>query len=462
VALAGALLLVFTIFVRPQEFIPGLASVGLLNIAVGVAVLGIVIEGATGKLKSWWSPQIPYLLAFLGWCVVCTLVKVGVDPVLDMKTSLGFVTIFMLVVMYAGRTFTSFRGLAVLLVAIAMGLSAICIHQGRGEFECILLDLDEDGNVAHDESQGEPDGRTCEDHKQCEKDGVPGREYACEKPGLFKTFTVGHGRVRWRGTFADPNELSLAVGAAMSFCFALHASMRQRWRHLLLGGVLATVMYCVVLTGSRGGVLVLLAILGVYFVRKYGAKGLVLGGFAGLPLLLAGGRSGEDAEASSLERLGALYDGVDFFRQSPIFGLGQGQFVENYFITAHNSYLLSAAELGFPGMLIWTSLVYVSIKIPWSVAFRPTWGMDPRLPAYGLALLTSFCGILIGIFFLSFCYHAMLFVYFGMAGALFGVAKQSSPYFDVKVSPKELGLLAAFDAVLMAVLFVYTRIKGGA
>ena len=65
-ALAGALLLVFTIFVRPQEFVPGLASVGLLNIAVGVAVLGIVIEGATGKITSWWSPQIPYLVAGSG------------------------------------------------------------------------------------------------------------------------------------------------------------------------------------------------------------------------------------------------------------------------------------------------------------------------------------------------------------------------------------------------------------
>src|SRR5262249_39562390 len=155
------------------------------------------------------------------------------------------------------------------------------------------------------------------------------------------------------------------------------------------------------------GVLVLLAILGVYFVRRYGAKGIVAGAFAGLPLLLAGGRSGEDAEASSLERLGALYDGVDFVRANPLFGLGQGQFIENYFITAHNSYLLSAAELGFPGMVLWTSLVYVSVKIPWSIAFRPSWDLDRRLIPYGLALVTSFCGILIGVFFLSFCYHAM-------------------------------------------------------
>lgn len=459
-ALAGALLLLFTLFIRPQEFVPGLESLGLLNIAVGVGVLGIVIELATGKIKTAWSPQIPFLFAFLGWCVLTTAIKVGVDVVLDMKTSLGFSTIFLLVIMYGGRSFGSFRGLAILLVLISVSLAAIGIHQGQGEFQCILLEEEEGGGAAHDMSKGEPDGRACEDHHQCDKDGLENREYACEKPGLFKAFTVAHGRVRWRGTFADPNELALAIGAAMSFCFAFHSSMRSKWRHVLLAGVLGTSLYCVMLTGSRGGVLVMLAIFGVYFIRKYGAKGLVLGGLAGLPLLLAGGRSGEDAEASSLERLGALYEGVDFVKQNPLLGLGYGQFVENYFITAHNSYLLSAAELGFPGMVIWTSFVYVSIKIPFMVAFKPTWDMDRRLPAYGMALFTSFCGILIGIFFLSFCYHSMLFIYLGMAGALYGVAKASSPSFDVKVSPKELGLIATADAVLIVILFVYTRAKG--
>jgi hypothetical protein len=60
VALAGALLLIFTIFIRPQEFVPGLESIGLLNIATGLALLGIVIELATGKIKTAWSPQLPY------------------------------------------------------------------------------------------------------------------------------------------------------------------------------------------------------------------------------------------------------------------------------------------------------------------------------------------------------------------------------------------------------------------
>ncbi len=462
-ALFGALLLLFTLFIRPQEFVPGLDKLGLLNIAVGAGFVGVLIQFGTGKIKSAYSPQLPFLAAFIGWVVLCTLIKVGVGPVMEMKGSLGFSTIFMFLIMYAGRTLTNFRGLAILLVLISIGLSAICIHQGRGEFQCILLDVEENGAAAHDRANGKPDGRTCEDSHWCDKTengGISSREYECERPGLFDSFTVAHGRVRWRGTLADPNELSLAVGAAMSFCFAIHASMRKKIRHLILASVIGIVVYCVMLTGSRGGQLVLLVIFGVYFARRYGAKGLIFGGLAGLPVLLLGGRSGEDADSSSLERLGALYEGVGFFLRSPIFGLGAGQFVEEYFITAHNSYLLAAAELGYPGMVLWSLLVYVSIKIPYIIGLKPPPDIDPRLPPYGLALLVSFCGILIGIFFLSFIYQNLLFVYFGMSGALFGVAKISLPRFNVKVSPKEIGLVAGFDAVLLTWLFVYTRIKG--
>jgi O-antigen ligase len=176
---------------------------------------------------------------------------------------------------------------------------------------------------------------------------------------------------------------------------------------------------------------------------------------------LAGGRSGEDAESSSLERIEALYEGVDFFKQNPILGLGAGQFTENYFITAHNSYLLAAAELGFPGMVLWALLVYVSVKIPYQIATRPTYDMDPKIVPYGLALTTSFCGILIGIFFLSFIYQNLLFIYFGLSGALYGVAKQSSRSFEVRVSRNEIFAVAGICFLILGWLFVYTRLKGG-
>ena len=77
-ALFGALLLIFIIFIRPQEFLPALQSLSILNVSSGIAALGIVIEMATGKLKSLWTPQLPFAFGFLAWCVVTLAMKVGI------------------------------------------------------------------------------------------------------------------------------------------------------------------------------------------------------------------------------------------------------------------------------------------------------------------------------------------------------------------------------------------------
>ena len=457
-ALFGAILLCIILFVRPQEFIPALESLSILNVTVAICVLGIGYEIATGKLKHQATPHLPFLLAFLGWCVIVTLIKAGTSAVLDMKQTVLFPVIFLFIILYAGATFERFRAIGATLLLIMLALSYVCTRPALNGYECIVLDKDEDGNVAHDQSSGKSDGRSCENWRDCTKSFS--EDMVCEQPGWFDTFTVAHGRVRWRGTLADPNELSLAIGAALSFAFAIHSSMKRKIRHVLLVGALALAGYCIVLTGSRGGVLVLLAVIGVYFVRRYGFKGLLVGAVLGAPVLLLGGRNDESAESSSLERLGALYNGMGFVKDNPILGLGQGQFVENYFITAHNSWVLSAAELGFPGMVIWTSLIYVSLKIPYMIATDPPPDLDPRLVPYAFALVTSFAGICVGISFLSFCYHNMLFIYFGLSGAMYLAARRSSPSFTVKVKPKELGYLACVDLALLIGLFVYTRIKG--
>jgi O-Antigen ligase len=462
----GAALLVFTIFVRPQEFIPGLAALGILNLTTGLAVLGILVEFGMGKTKSAWTPQLPYLAAFAGWCFACTLVKAGTSEIGHTVNTVVFSSIFMLVTAYAARSLQRFAVMATLLVLIAVLLSSIGIQQSRGEFECILISAED--IATGDKTAGTTTGMSCvlsarDCSEQADKlDMVreKGSEFLCEKPGPFDTFSIAHGRVRWRGVLGDPNELALAIGAAFAFCFALHGFMKTKWRHALFALVLALAFYCIVQTQSRGGVLVFLGVIGVYFVRRYGLKGLIVGGAMGMPLLLLGGREGEEADSSTLERLGALYEGIDMFRASPIFGVGQGQFGEHYFITAHNSYLLAAAELGVPGMFLWSMLVYVSMKIPFQIAWGQNPGMDPRLKPFGSSLFVSFCGILIGITFLSFCYHAMLFIYFGLAGALYGAAKQTCSTFDVRIKVKEYAIVLGVDATLLVFLFIYTRIKG--
>jgi hypothetical protein len=460
VALLGALLLIFVAFVRPQEFIPALEPLRLLNVATLLAAVGVAVEVGMGKQKLAGTPQLPWLLAFLVWSMGATILRLGVKGAFEVVWGMvGLSVIFMLVVTFAARSFTRFRWIGILLVAIGIGISGICIHQGMQPLQCMELDISKGEKEGTDAT---PDGRSCDTAWICEREGGKSNAtYLCEKYGLFNTFTQG-GRVRWRGTLGDPNELSIMVGAMIPFLFAINATLKKKWFLLFMLPMLGVALWCVVLTGSRGGQLVILTIFGVYFVRRYGIKGVVVGAVLALPVLLLGGREGEEADASSAERAQLLYMGMDMLKSSPVTGVGTGQFVEHSYnyLTAHNAYLLVASEAGIVGGMLWMLLVYTSVKIPLQIARQPPALMDQRLQPFAVALATSFAGILIGIFFLSFAYKNMLFIYFGLSGALYGIVRQQDPTFRVTVKGSEIGKLAGAYIVLLMFIFVYSRLKG--
>jgi hypothetical protein len=457
VALVGVLLVVFVLLVRPQEFVPSLSSVSVLPLVTALAALGIAAEVAFGKERAPVTPQLPWLVGFLGWCFLVTVRRLGAEGLLVAWEAVGLSAVFMVVVIAAAGSFARFRVLALSLVAIATAISAVCIHQAEQPAQCIAIDT---SSSAGDRSgEGTPDGRPCDNEYICEAQGKPRTSYTCEKVGLFDTFTEGR-RVRWRGTLGDPNELALLLGAVMPLALALGSVARGRaLARVLVAAFLGVALWCVVLTGSRGGQLVVLAVFGAYFVRRYGFKGALLGALLALPVLLLGGRSGEEADSSSLERIGLLYEGMDMIRAYPVLGVGVNQFMDHAFgaMTAHNSYVLSAAELGLPGCLLWTMLVYASLKIPWVVATRPPEGLDARFLPMAVALVVSLGGILVGVFFLSFCYKAVLFVYFGLSGALFVAARRACPSFNVAITVRDVARVAVADVAVLLFVFVYSR-----
>jgi hypothetical protein len=459
VAIVGALLLVFVLLVRPQEFVPALQSFGVLNACAAVAAIGIGIELALGRRPPHSSPQIPWLAAFVGWCFLATVRRVGLAGFGVAWGSVGLSTVFMLVVALATRSMARWRAMAGLLVAIGAFLSVTCIHQAQQPPQCV--EIEPSGSDAERSGEGVSDGRECDTAWMCEEQGKERTPYVCERVGLFGTFTEGL-RVRWRGTLGDPNELALALGAIMPLAFAFGSGRSRLPTKLAMATVVGLALWCTVLTGSRGGQLVVLTVFGVYFVRRYGFRGVLAGALLALPVLLFGGRAGAEAEGSSQERIDLLYEGMDMIRQNPVLGVGSGQFVDHAFhgLTAHNSYVLAAAELGLPGSLVWLMVVYSSVKIPWLVASRPPPGLSDGVRPFALALLVAFAGILVGVFFLSFSYKAFLFVYFGLAGGLYSVVRDACPSFDASISLKEVGRVALADAAVLALVLVYSHLSG--
>jgi hypothetical protein len=351
----------------------------------------------------------------------------------------------------------TFQLVAGVLVTTCMFITLVCFHEGLAQKQCIGGE-DADGDI-----QGHPDGRECETNEECRgPDAEPGLEYQCEHVGLFGTYTI-EDRVRYRGELHDPNEVSLTIAAgALSVLIGFMLRKRHPLWMLLLGGAVAIVFFTIFQTQSRGGLVAAMLVPAIYLLRRYGPLSLVPAAIVALPVLLLGGRSGEAADVSTQLRYEAWATGLDMFHHSPIFGVGPRQFGEHHFLTAHNSYVLTLAELGLPGMILFVCVLYLSLKCL-IVGIR----MLARVPGtnaaqvWGMTLIASMAGIVFQINTLSFAYHSVLWIFFGLCGAWCSAVRHHLPDFKVKLNWKDLAIVASFCVLYAFVILpIFLKAKG--
>ncbi len=467
----ASLVLVFVLLIRPQEIWPVLGALRLLDVFTALCVLGVLVEMALGRQKPLYTPQLPWVGLFVLTCYFITALNLGVGRGLELGTNRALIpSIFMLAVMYGARTLERLKGMIWLLLILGAFVSAVAVHQGNQPPQCLERVTNDEGEQVIDLDTA--DGRECGMASDC-RDGVRfDVEWACERLGMFKTLTTGR-RVRWRGQLDDPNELSVFIGAIIPLLFALgmpskyNDKIGQGTKTVLMTIALAALglgIYAVILSQSRGGQLVLGTVFGIYFVSRYRWKGLVLAVICALPVVLLGGRSAAEADESASERIELLYEGMSLFFKFPIRGVGIDQFPDRVdspiHLTAHNSYLLAATETGFIGFVFWSLLLWTSFKIPLLV-LRKNGPLTQELRSLAMAMVVSLAGIVVGIFFLSFTYKQLLFVWFGLAGAMYRIVRQTDDSFVVKIGYKDvLGVLGG-NLTILGLLYVYTRLKAG-
>ena len=452
-AIPGIVVLLVQAYLRPQEFFVQLQSVPFLYLFLALALFGLAVDLKLRHTQLVASPLLGWMLAFVGWSLFTLALRLpsGLQTA-AMDFMIPFTFFFLL-----SQGVQRFRALAVIcgtILAIGLFLSFVGVHQGTAPFGCFKLDPE-----ARDAS-GTYDGRACTNETECTTgDAEPDADYACERVGLLGTSSVGGGRVRYRGALNDPNELALTLGVGLPFAFAFFERKRSGARLLLLVLTLGLVGGCVFLTRSRGGQLVFLTVLAVYFTKRYGARGLILGAIFAAPLvLLAGGRS--DADASSMERIDMMHQAIQLLRWYPGRGVGYGQILEYDPLTAHNSYALAGAEMGFPGLILFTALLYLSFKIVVTVLRRYADDADAAVArTWALAILASLAGMAIGVFFLSFCYHEVFWIYVALAGALYQATRAHDHTFEVQLDRADLLRIAIIDVALVVVIYGYTTFK---
>lgn len=450
-AIPGICGLIFFILARPQEFYEPLQRLPLLYVFCAMAVGGYVLDLKLRRLEPIAAPTLPWVIAFLIWALVCTAVKAP-DQVMGHIVELAILMVLYGTIAHGVQRFRTFQLVAATMMVTCLFLAAVCWDQGRQERSCVAADPEHPG-------EGTPDGRPCELADDCMgPDAEPGEEYRCEKVGMFGTYSI-EDRVRYRGELHDPNELGMTICiGGLSFLFAFGFRRRTPGFTILVGLGSALIFWTILMTQSRGALVVFMAVPGIYFVRRYGVWGMVLGAMAALPVILLNARSGEKADMSTILRYEAWAAGFEMFKQSPVFGVGQRLFGENHFMAAHNSYVLAMSELGVPGLFLFFGLLYMSVKILWT-GVRDLEGVPGAEVArvWGVAMLSSYAGMLFQITTLSFTYHTVLWVMLGLAGAYSSSVRHHKPDFLVRFTMRDFLILVAMTfgfAIVVLPLFL--------
>jgi hypothetical protein len=455
-ALPGIALLVVFILARPQEFIPLLQRVPFLHLFTVLAVLGYVIDIRLRRLQPIATNTLPWIVALLVWAVISTAINAS-EQLVGRLVEMAILFALYGVIAHGVQRFRTFQFVAGTLAATCLFITAVCFHQGLAPRQCIGGE-EQEGAIT-----GKPDGRECETSEQCRgPDAEPGMEYRCEHVGLFGTYSV-EDRVRYRGDLQDPNEAALTISAG-GLALLIGFSLRRRkpaWQ-LVYGIGVALVLATVWMTQSRGGLVAALLVPAVYLVRRYGLLALVPGAIIAVPAMLLGGRSGEAADLSTAMRYDAWATGLDMWHHSPLFGVGPRMFSEHFFLTAHNSYVLSLAEMGIVGLFLFVAILYLCIKTL-VVGLREL-ALVPGTAAaqvWGLALLAAMAGIAFQINTLSFTYHPVLWLFFGLVGAWYSAVRHHRPQLEITLSWRDIVWIGA-AVVLYAtiVLPLFLKAKG--
>ncbi|MCP4954377.1 O-antigen ligase family protein [Photobacterium aquimaris] len=181
----------------------------------------------------------------------------------------------------------------------------------------------------------------------------------------------------------DPNDLALVLMFPISFSIALLLTPQLSWLYRLLGLISTILLFiAVIMTQSRGGLLGIIAVFGIYGMQRVKSKllllscsaviGIMLFALAGIADRTSGGSAETGIDASSMGRLYAWQAAFYMALEHPLSGVGLSNFYPNYFFfsthwdginhAVHSTWFSVLAETGFIGLTVFISLIVVLIK----------------------------------------------------------------------------------------------------
>ncbi|MBD1571074.1 O-antigen ligase [Aliivibrio sp. S10_S31] len=200
--------------------------------------------------------------------------------------------------------------------------------------------------------------------------------------GLVEETRVTIGR-ELGSMLGDPNDLALVLMFPTSFAVGLLVTHQLPWHQRLIGFIAIPILFwAIIATQSRGGLLGIMAVFGIYGLQRIKSKALLLsiailaGGIlfaiAGISDRASGGSAEAGVDASAMGRLYAWEAAFKMALANPLTGVGLDNFYSNYFYysphwdglnhAVHSTWFGILAETGFLGLSIFIALIVVLIK----------------------------------------------------------------------------------------------------
>jgi len=301
-------------------------------------------------------------------------------------------------------------------------------------------------------------------------------------------------RIRGLGFLHDPNDLSQFLVMVIPLVWTMWRQARALRNILFVIAPTIFFIWGIYLTHSRGAILALVVILLLAFKDRIGIIPAILGATIALSSFMAmdfaGGRA-ISVQAGS-DRLALWSEGLQLFKQSPLFGVGYLSFANQGRLghTAHNSFVVCLAELGILGYSLWMGLVVftfsglnsliASLKAHQQIGPNVSDGelsnegpmlqisAESREAAekrgadvdkWAKALRISLAGFLAAAWFLSRAYVLTIYLVLGMAVALLSFTSVEEELVARQPVRQLVSLTAKFGFAAIAVVYVWVRVR---
>jgi hypothetical protein len=294
-------------------------------------------------------------------------------------------------------------------------------------------------------------------------------------------------RLRGLGDINDPNDFAQVIVCLIPLMFIFWRKKKMLFNFVFVIVPVSALLFGAFLTHSRGAVVALLAVLVVAARRRIGTLfSLILAGglfVAASVLNFTGGRDiSADAGASRVSLWGA---GLQLLKMHPLFGVGFANMADEAGLTAHNSIVVCAAELGMFGLFFWSMFLFPTVRNALTIAspekvsdgqpIADEVGLYPgsakklvqidkeEINRLGRLVFLSLCGFLVAGWFLSRAFVMTLFMLGAMAEVVFEMALQRgmvAPRMRLtRVLAYSGGLAIALVLVMYFMVLVLNRVK---